>query len=267
MVSVVLQRTLRFSVYSDPTTCSSEWIVVNLACTYSKRLMLDTLLRRHRFLTIIHEDCYEHLLELQLFNHPILQLSDFESIHWESVLDGRDRAASYLIRKGLSRKAQFALQCKRYCSKTSSSILTTSIPYTLIVDVWSAYEDMTFDFSNGMRCTFDQHLIRNTPLKSKLEYLLDDVSHNFTEHPDWHWILKPSVVNKGFGIQLVRNWPEFISALESTQDIREWVLQKYISNPLLINGHKFHIRTYVLCKGALEVYVYGPMLLLLAAHT
>ena len=228
--------------------------------------MLDTLLVKHQTYTLIHEDCYDYLIRLQSFDHPILQLSDFESINWESVLDGRDRAASYLIRKGLSRKAQFALQCKRFCSKNNASILSTSIPFTLVVDVWNAYEDMTFEFGNGMRCTFDQHLIQNTPLKNKLEYLLDDIYHVFLDKVDWQWILKPSVVNKGLGIQLVRNWQEFISALESTQDIREWVLQRYIPNPLLINGHKFHIRTYVLCKGALEVFVYEQMLLLLAAH-
>ena len=47
---------------------------------------------------------------------------------------------------------------------------------------------------------------------------------------------------------------------------REWVLQRYIEKPLLLRGHKFHIRTYVLCVGALKVFVFEKMLLLLAAH-
>ena len=50
--------------------------------------------------------------------------------------------------------------------------------------------------------------------------------------------------------------------------MREWVLQRYIANPLTVNGHKFHLRVYVLCVGALKVYVYGGsgILMLLAAH-
>lgn len=33
-----------------------------------------------------------------------------------------------------------------------------------------------------------------------------------------------------------------------------------------MNGHKFHLRVYVLCVGALRVYVFEKILLLLAAH-
>lgn len=37
-------------------------------------------------------------------------------------------------------------------------------------------------------------------------------------------------------------------------------------NPLTVNGHKFHLRVYVLCVGALQVYVNYDILMLLAAH-
>jgi hypothetical protein len=36
----------------------------------------------------------------------VIQVSDFEQIVWEEVLSGAHIAASYLVRKGLSRKAQ-----------------------------------------------------------------------------------------------------------------------------------------------------------------
>lgn len=52
----------------------------------------------------------------------------------------------------------------------------------------------------------------------------------------------------------------------TTSHLRHFVAQPYIHPPLLLRagGHKFHIRTYVLCAGSLRVYVYRPMLALFA---
>lgn len=57
-----------------------------------------------------------------------------------------------------------------------------------------------------------------------------------------------------------------------TSQLRHFVAQPYIDPPLLMPqphpsaGRKFHIRTYVLAAGALQVYVYKPMLALFAAQ-
>jgi tubulin--tyrosine ligase len=67
-------------------------------------------------------------------------------------------------------------------------------------------------------------------------------------------------------VVLIQNWDQLLDALEDVPDMREWVLQRYVDNPLLINGHKFHLRVYVLCVGALKVYVFNEILALLAAH-
>lgn len=48
--------------------------------------------------------------------------------------------------------------------------------------------------------------------------------------------------------------------------VREWVLQRYLERPLLVNGYKFHLRVYILCVGALKVYCFDQILMLLAAH-
>jgi hypothetical protein len=67
-------------------------------------------------------------------------------------------------------------------------------------------------------------------------------------------------------VSVVNDWQGVLDSLVETPDIREWVLQRYIDNPLLFDGHKFHLRVYVLCIGALKVYVYENILVLFAAH-
>jgi hypothetical protein len=68
-------------------------------------------------------------------------------------------------------------------------------------------------------------------------------------------------------VSLVNSWDSLLNALEASPDIKEWVLQRYVSNPLLIGGHKFHLRVYVLCVGALRVYTFERILILLAGHS
>lgn len=62
-------------------------------------------------------------------------------------------------------------------------------------------------------------------------------------------------------IQVTHEKKEFII----TSHLRHFVAQPYIDPPLLFDGRKFHIRTYVLAAAALRVYVYHPMLALFAA--
>jgi len=105
------------------------------------------------------------------------------------------------------------------------------------------------------------------------------------------WILKPGMSDRGQGIRLFSTEKELMDIFESfegeedsdedtgsnedqrenegtaviTNQLRHFVAQEYIHPPLLIENHKFHIRTYVLSVGGLKVYVYKPMLALFAA--
>ena len=65
------------------------------------------------------------------------------------------------------------------------------------------------------------------------------------------WIVKPANLSRGRGIYLVDDISEV-----NVEDIS--VISKYISNPLLINGHKFDLRIYVLVSSfdPLRIYVY-----------
>ena len=70
-----------------------------------------------------------------------MQIADFENIEWDPVLQGTHRAASYLVRKGLSRNAQLALQVRRFLSKHRDSPLRQAVPFTLVLETWGAFEE------------------------------------------------------------------------------------------------------------------------------
>ena len=65
------------------------------------------------------------------------------------------------------------------------------------------------------------------------------------------WIVKPANLSRGRGIYIVDDISEV-----NVDDVS--VISKYISNPLLINGHKFDLRIYCVVTSfePLRIYVY-----------
>jgi len=63
------------------------------------------------------------------------------------------------------------------------------------------------------------------------------------------WIMKPSLTNQGAGISIIDSCAGLRAALEAAPDLREWVVQRCVERPLLVQGRKFHIRAYALCVG------------------
>ena len=132
----------------------------------------------------------------------------------------------------MSRKAQFALQLKKYMCKHPESILKNAVPLSLIVDTWGAFEDMKVDFGNGLSASFDSlgagSIIQQSSLRQRLAWCIDAPKEEM-ERPgreDWLWILKPSVTNKGSNISVLRGYEDLLDALEDSPDMREWVLQR-----------------------------------------
>lgn len=65
------------------------------------------------------------------------------------------------------------------------------------------------------------------------------------------WIVKPANLSRGRGIYLVDDVNEV--SVDDTS-----VISRYIANPLLINGHKFDLRLYVVITSLepLRIYIY-----------
>ncbi|XP_048205948.1 inactive polyglycylase TTLL10 [Perognathus longimembris pacificus] len=84
------------------------------------------------------------------------------------------------------------------------------------------------------------------------------------------WICKPTASNQGKGIFLIRSQEEIITLQAKTQSIEEdpayrkmpfrmpqaRVVQRYIHNPLLLEGKKFDVRSYLLIACAMPYMVF-----------
>lgn len=77
--------------------------------------------------------------------HADILWADYEDLDWDRILEGQVKANSYLVRKGLSRKAQLAYHLHKYLCKRPISCLKKAFPETLVIETWEAFEDeMTF---------------------------------------------------------------------------------------------------------------------------
>lgn len=64
---------------------------------------------------------------------------------------------------------------------------------------------------------------------------------------DWIWIYKPSTMNNGQGIKLFAHIDELVQHYQTHQRLGgDFVIQRYIDNPNLLNGHKYTLRLYVI---------------------
>lgn len=156
MASIYLRETSRFSVFEEKTTAFWEQaylIKLDINCAYTRSVVQKSVMRREQcFLVPDWDSTYVMAIPSKIYS--FIQLGDFENIAWEHILrpiviksqcESKKQeincgASSYLVRKGLSRKAQFSLQIKKHLSKNPQSILQLSVPFTLIVETWNAFE-------------------------------------------------------------------------------------------------------------------------------
>ncbi|KAJ2357921.1 tubulin--tyrosine ligase [Coemansia erecta] len=215
-------------------------------------------------------------------SHPglLMHWREYESIDWDSVhRSSTVFSSAYCFRKGLIRKAQMAFNIKLYTAKHPNSILCTGVPETWIFEL----DDVEYLDEALMECfEVDHGMAAN-------EGIVDPRLRQ-------QFILKPSLTGRGAGIYVFDTRERLLELLErefesddeddeeedsedrieggsggrsyqAVSQIREWVIQRYVNRPLLLEPHqsrKFHIRVYVLAFGDLRVYAYRHMLALFA---
>ena len=75
------------------------------------------------------------------------------------------------------------------------------------------------------------------------------------------WIVKPANMSRGRGIYIIDD----ISEVQLDDNA---IVSKYVENPLLINGHKFDLRLYVVVTSyePLRIYIYEEGLVRFASE-
>eukprot|EP01026_Neomeris_dumetosa_P058956 TRINITY_DN5502_c1_g1_i7.p1 TRINITY_DN5502_c1_g1~~TRINITY_DN5502_c1_g1_i7.p1 ORF type:complete len:445 (-),score=52.52 TRINITY_DN5502_c1_g1_i7:235-1569(-) len=223
-------------------------VAIDLDCDYVRQLVIDAFnFRKDVWDMQVMHDQHGGDEASDLTRNVDLFWGEYERVHWDQVLEGKQYVGCYCVRKGLIRKAHLAFNIKKWASKRGQNgVLTKSVPLTLIMDL----PDIDY---------FDESM-------SDLPEIRGLYPNGTPQLQIRTWIAKPSIINQANAIFIFKIEEELRLKLEEQPDLREWVIQQYIENPLLINNRKFHIRTYVLCVGNLDVYVYKSMLALFASQ-
>ncbi|CAG8617114.1 20265_t:CDS:2 [Rhizophagus irregularis] len=173
------------------------------------------------------------------------------------------------------------LQILEFPRSTGSSLISSSK-----ILFWLEYEDIEFDqvMSNKQTQMINTYCIRKGLIrKANLNY---NIQKYISKNPNS--ILKKSTPETWFFevihidyldealeeiFEVVQECKENDERIEEEKvkfilkPSLEWVIQRYISNPLLINNRKFHIRSYILAISNLRVYLYKEMLALFALNS
>lgn len=229
----------------DPR-CSVAEVELTLDCAYSQRHWAAAL-RRRPWLTAS--------------SRPRLRIIEYEAVDWDDVFSGRVVTNNFCVRKGLSRKAPFSAFLAKHASKCAGCPLSAALPATAIVDTIGVFDlrPAWLDFRSAM-----------VEALSDADYLITAATTAYAVSgavgPAPLFIVKPSLTNKGAEISIVKNLAEVAAAVQRERAIGQWVIQRYVDRPLLLNRRKFHLRVYVLADAALSVHVFGDALVLSAVN-
>jgi tubulin---tyrosine ligase len=217
-------------------------------------------------------------------SRAVLQILPYELLSFEEALystSGKFLINAYVYRKALIRKHFLANVVRIWKAKHPDSILGQHVPISCELEV---------DYAEFL----DDAMVEAWELRESLNWGENEEESEEDEAEankgkEW-WVLKPGMSDGANGIRLFSTEHQLRSIFEAwdppdsddededadeshgtgvmTSQLRHFVAQKYIHNPMLIESRrncKFHIRTYVIAVGALKVYVYRPMLALFAS--
>ncbi|KZM27014.1 uncharacterized protein EKO05_0004986 [Ascochyta rabiei] len=274
-----------------PTSSTSDTPIhalINYEDPYVQPLILSALEKR---LPTSSYKLVKSLQDLPSPTTPCLQFVQYESIDWDQLMShsSTSLANAYIIRKALIRKHYLSTTIANWITKYPDSVLKRGAKPSVEFEV---------DYAEFL----DDALVEAWELKESWARN-EEFGEDEKEKRGW-WILKPGMSDRGQGIRLFSSEEELTAIFEEwdpesddeeegedarsdagrdekkdegngiiTSQLRHFVAQPYIHPPLLLAPpgeptqlRKFHIRTYVLATGALQVFVYKPMLALFAAQ-
>ncbi|KAF4572764.1 hypothetical protein EYR40_004152 [Pleurotus pulmonarius] len=210
----------------------------------------------------------------------LLQWSTYDDIDHELTHQHSDTviSSSYTIRKALIRKHFLSRCIHSYLVKHTDSPLKLHVPRTWELEISFADE-----------------------LDERWTDELWDLGQEMDADTVKWYILKPGMADRGMGIRLFNSkdtlqhifegfeeasddeeeLEEANSTAVVTSQLRHFVIQEYLPCPLLLDprqiplngtsppselrGHKFHLRAYCVCSGALKVFLYTRILALFSS--
>lgn len=237
------------------------------------------------------------LAELPDPSSPVLQITSYERLDFDHLLSHptSSLANAYIIRKALIRKHYLSNTVANWITKHPDSILKDHVKPAVDIELdyaefldealveayelheswarnenakeddreWWILKPSMSDRGQGIRLFSSEEELRNIFEDWEAEQP-DSDSDDDTEsdNPAVIGLRNPDTTNARNGDGTTET--NYII----TSQLRHFIAQPYIHPPLLLpssQGHKFHIRTYVLAVGSLRVYVYREMLALFAA--
>lgn len=271
-----------------PSSGEEVFAIVDYEDAYVQPIILSALksLIPANRLRLLSPDASHNLAEQVPKDAKLLQIRAYESIDFDhaSANPSRSLVNSYVIRKALIRKHFLSTTVDHWVAKNPASPLRGHV---------KASEPFEVDYAEFL----DDALDETFDLRASLER---NGGCPEAAGREW-WILKPSMSDRGQGIRLFSTMEELQGIFDgweaempssddeggevregngagadgddrdgiTTSHLRHFVAQPYIHPPLLLpecGNRKFHIRAYVLCVGALKVYVSRSMLALFAGR-
>ncbi|KAL1875861.1 hypothetical protein Daus18300_003052 [Diaporthe australafricana] len=230
----------------------------------------------------------------------VLQIRAYESIDFDHASSNPATSLinSYVIRKALIRKHFLSSTVDHWVAKNPASLLRDHVKASEPFEVdYAEFLDDALDETFDLRASLERNGGGGSAGGEGDE--AEEQASTQAKDREW-WILKPSMSDRGQGIRLFSTMEELQSIFDgwevdepsddegedegdgagadgggddddriTTSHLRHFVAQPYIHPPLLLpecDNRKFHIRAYVLCVGALKVYVSRSMLALFAGR-
>lgn len=165
-------------------------------------------------------------------------------VDWDAVFARKMIANRYYIRRGLCRKDDLATNLQEWAARHTEEDILEHVPLTV---VGQDSEEFWHRVATAMEQEPGVWILKPADSSNATDITVFkdlDVAQGKVAA-----IVKPRMVSKGG---------------EKVEGVRNYVVQKYIERPLLVQGRKFHIRAWALAQGSVNVYLHENALCLCA---